>query len=175
MKKSHRKDPASHPDPESCGGGRETTGEALTGAHTGQPSSCEIHYSGVPTPWTYAEGNTVSDVIGESPADPAQSKTLSMCGNSLHGNREIPGVPLPTKARAGWRRPLGRTSSTYAPGESDDPIVPTKRANNVGPSATAESAEGRGSSEGTVLTVDHVPYSAPDQAGRIDERATARS
>jgi hypothetical protein len=38
MKESHRKDPASHPDPESCVEGREATGEALTGAHAGQPS-----------------------------------------------------------------------------------------------------------------------------------------
>ena len=52
-------------------------------------------------------------------------------------------------------------------GESDDPIVPTTRANKVGPKATAESAEGRGSSKGTVLTVDHVPDSEPDKAGRF--------
>src|SRR5262249_29825509 len=49
MKESHRKDLASHPDPESCGGGRKATGEALTGAHAGQPSSCEIIQPGVPT------------------------------------------------------------------------------------------------------------------------------
>jgi len=39
MKESHRKDPASHPDPESCVEGREATGEALTGAHAGQRRS----------------------------------------------------------------------------------------------------------------------------------------
>ena len=50
MKESHGKDLASHPDPESCAGGREVTGEALTGAHAGQPSSREIKKSGVPTP-----------------------------------------------------------------------------------------------------------------------------
>jgi hypothetical protein len=33
--------------PESCGGGRKAVGEALTGAHAGQPSSCEITLSGV--------------------------------------------------------------------------------------------------------------------------------
>ena len=42
MKESYGKDPASHPDPESCVGGREDAGEALTGAHAGQPLSCEI-------------------------------------------------------------------------------------------------------------------------------------
>ena len=60
MKESHRKDLASHPDPESCDSGRKATGEALTGAHAGQLLSCEITVSGVPTPSTEAEGNTAS-------------------------------------------------------------------------------------------------------------------
>jgi hypothetical protein len=34
MKESHRKDPASHPDPESCVGGREAAGEAFYRGHT---------------------------------------------------------------------------------------------------------------------------------------------
>src|SRR5215467_929182 len=48
MKESYGKDPASHSDPESCVGDRKGAGEALTGAHAGQPSSCEIRRSGVP-------------------------------------------------------------------------------------------------------------------------------
>jgi hypothetical protein len=32
MKESHGRDLASHPDPESCAGGRQAVGEALTGA-----------------------------------------------------------------------------------------------------------------------------------------------
>src|SRR5512135_1337362 len=90
MQESYRKDPASHPDPESCVGGRKAGGEALTGAHAGQPSSCEIRSSGMPTLLSEAEGHTASDADGESLVDPAQSKTLRMRGNSLHGNREIP-------------------------------------------------------------------------------------
>ena len=72
MKESHGKDLASHPDPESCAGGREVTGEALTGAHAGQPSSREIKKSGVPTPLTEAEGNIVDGVIGKPYMDPSQ-------------------------------------------------------------------------------------------------------
>ena len=53
MKESYGKDPTSHPDPESCAGDRKGAGEALTGAHVGQPSSCEIRSSGVPTLLTY--------------------------------------------------------------------------------------------------------------------------
>ena len=65
MEESHGKDLASHPDPESCAGGREAAGEALTGAHAGQPSSREIKKSGMPTPLTEAEGNIVDGTIGE--------------------------------------------------------------------------------------------------------------
>lgn len=42
MKEPYRKGVATHPDPESCAGGREASGEALTGAHAGQVSSSEI-------------------------------------------------------------------------------------------------------------------------------------
>ena len=38
MKESYRKGKASHQDPESCGCGRKTSAEALTGAHAGQLS-----------------------------------------------------------------------------------------------------------------------------------------
>ena len=86
MKESHGKDLASHPDPESCAGVREATGEALTGAHAGHPSSREIIESGVPTPFTEVEGNTVDGIIGKPCMDPARSETLCMRRNSLHWN-----------------------------------------------------------------------------------------
>ena len=73
MQESHGKVPASHPDPESCVDGRKASGEASTGAHAGQPLSCEIRQSGVPTPLSEAEGHTVIGVRGEPVADPAQS------------------------------------------------------------------------------------------------------
>jgi hypothetical protein len=103
MQKSHGKGPASHPDPETCVDDRKAGGEALTGAHAGQPSSCEIIQSEVPTPLSEAEGHTATDVPGEPVADPAQSKTLCMRGNSSRGNRESP-----SKSIVGWiarRRP----------------------------------------------------------------------
>src|SRR5262249_39193225 len=93
MKESCGKDPASHPDPESCVGGRKGAGEALTGAHAGQPSSCEIRSSGVPTPLCEAEGHTEGGATGKPSPDPAQSETLRTRGDSPHGKREIPQVP----------------------------------------------------------------------------------
>jgi hypothetical protein len=39
MKEPYRKGLASHPGPQSCAGGRKVAGEALAGAHAGQPLS----------------------------------------------------------------------------------------------------------------------------------------
>src|SRR5215475_9721270 len=90
MQESHGKGPASHPDPESCVDGRKAGGEALTGAHAGQPLSYEIKLFEVPTRLVYAEGHIGGGDTGEPLWNLAQSKTLYTRGNSLHGNREIP-------------------------------------------------------------------------------------
>src|SRR6266446_164648 len=58
MKESRRKGIASHPDPESCVASRKAGREALTGAHAGGISSCEISGSGMPTSSTETEGHT---------------------------------------------------------------------------------------------------------------------
>ena len=128
MKESYGKDPASHPDPESCVGGRKDAGEALTGAHAGQPSSCEIRSSGVPTPLSEAEGNTEDGVTASRPPDPAQSETLCMRGNSSHGKREIPRVPAGGTAGRP-EKVYDRTSGMHAHGKSDGRVVPKKPPN----------------------------------------------
>ena len=145
MKESHGEGPASRPDPESCVDGRKAGGEALTGAHAGQPSSCEIRSSGVPTPLSLAEGNTVGGVTGKPPSDPAQSETLRMRGNSSHGKREIPQVPtgLVPGGRSG--KAIGRTPDIHAGEKSDACVVPMNDPNNGAASkpAQAEGPEGR--------------------------------
>src|SRR5512135_1762324 len=123
MKESHRKDPASHPDPESCVGGRKDAGEALTGAHAGQPSSCEIRPSGVPTPLSEAEGHTEGGATGKPPEDPAQSETLRMRGNSLHGKREIPRAPAADGGAGRSGKVIDQTPDMHAHGKSDDRVV----------------------------------------------------
>src|SRR5215471_9468360 len=146
MRESHGKGPASHPDPESCVDGRKAGGEALTGAHEGQPSSCEIRQSGVPTPLSEAEGHTGIDATGKPITDPAQSKSLRMRGNSLHGNREIPSLPVADGATGRPEKTTSRTSGMHGVGKSDDLVVPGKRANKG--KRPAESVEGRGSAKG---------------------------
>src|SRR3954447_401739 len=119
MKESYGKGPASHPDPESCGGSRKASTEALTGAHAGQPLSCEIRQSGVPTLLSEGEGHTAGGVTGEPSADPAQSKTLSMRGNSSRGNREIPSPPVPDGRAGRPEKATSRTSGMHGGGKSD--------------------------------------------------------
>jgi hypothetical protein len=144
MQESHGEGPASRPDPESCGSGREAPAEALIGAHAGQPLSCEIRSSGVPTPLSEAEGHTEVGVTGEPAADPAQSETLRMRGNSSRGNREIPASSIPWVDRL--EKAASRTSRVHGAGKSDDLIVPGKRANKG--RRPAEPVEGRGSAKG---------------------------
>src|SRR5262249_44523158 len=146
MKESHRKDLASHPDPESCDGGREATGEALTGVHAGQPSSCEITVSGVPTLSIQAEGNTVGGATDKPPEGPAQSKTLRMRGTSLHGNREVPQAPVADGATGRPEKVVDRTSGMYACGKSDGRILPGKPPNKG--MRLAEAVEGRRPAKG---------------------------
>src|SRR3954447_3602681 len=164
MKESYGKDPASHPDPESCVGVREDAGEALTGAHAGQPSSCEIRSSGVPTPLCEAEGNTEGGVIGKPSPDPAQSETLCTRGNSPHGKREIPRAPAADGGAGRSGKVVDLEPDMHARGKSDDRVVPGKPPNNDGDDPSAEAVEGRRSTEGNML---------PEAASRTQSRLDA--
>ena len=166
MKESYRKGPASHPDPESCVRRGDATGEALTGARTGQVLSCEITRSGTPTPLSEAEGNTGQDAHGESCPGPAQSKTLRMCRNSSHGNRESPQATEPNGGAVRSGKAVGRTPDMYACGKSDDRVVPQKRPNNGGLPTPTEAVEGRR------LTEENAPSST---ASRTQSRTGASS
>ncbi len=88
MKESYGKDPASHPDPESCVGGREDAGEALTGAHAGQPLSSEITLTGVPTPYGEGEGNMADGAKRE----PAANAVCWSVSGSIASYRSFPPV-----------------------------------------------------------------------------------
>ena len=151
MKESYGKDLASHPDPESCVGGRKVVGEALTGAHVGQPLSCEIKLSGVPTLLSYAEGNTKGGATGKPLADPAQPESLRTRGNSLHGKREIPRASTPDGRVDRSGKVVDQNSDMHALGKSDDCVVPEKLPNNDGETRPAEVVEGRRSTEGNTL------------------------
>ena len=82
--------------------------------------------------------------------DAPESKTLCMDRRFLRGNRETSVVPC------GDPSPMGRsdkarchTADMHANEESDDLVVPSKRANKA-ETSVAESVEERGSTKGTV-------------------------
>jgi hypothetical protein len=117
MQESHGKGPASHPDPESCVDGRKAGGEALTGAHAGQPSSCEIRHSGVPTPLSEAEGHAEISATGKpslSAKSSGQLRSRSPPGaleiqpDALPGMR--PDVPIDERTWRHSRRRFSRTN-----------------------------------------------------------------
>src|SRR5271154_7617616 len=77
MKESHRKGVASHPGPESCAASRKVAIEALTGGSAGRVLSCEIIATGVPTPFSMAEGNTGGCVIASIRWTPRSLRPLA--------------------------------------------------------------------------------------------------
>src|SRR3972149_12045061 len=119
MKRPHRKGVANDSNPESCAGGGHIAGEALTGAHAGQPSSSEITSIGVPTLSPEGEGHTASSVSREWLTDAAESETLSMRGNSMRGNRETLETPTPDGGGGRSEKAEGRTADRYVSGESE--------------------------------------------------------
>jgi hypothetical protein len=89
----------------------------------------------------------MSDANRQPLLDAAESETLGMRGNSMHGNRETLGTPAPHGAGRS-EKAFCRTADVHVSRESDGPIVPEKRANKAGLKAAAESVEGRGPTKG---------------------------
>ena len=166
MQEPYKKGVAIHLGPESCAGGRKASGEALTGENAGQPLSSEITSTGVPTLWNGGEGHMPNRARRKRFDNAAESETLRTRGHSMSGNRETPAAPS-SDGDEGRSEKAGRpTPDAHAAGESDDPIVPAKRTNKAGPSATAESVEGRGSTKGNAFADGRAPDTAPDP--RVD-------
>ena len=93
MKESYSEGLAIHAGPESCGGARESTAEALTGERTGRVFSREsnllrgadaVRRSGRPYP---------ARRYRKMRRDPARSETPCTDGHTSHENREIHWLP----------------------------------------------------------------------------------
>lgn len=149
MKESRREGVANHPNPESCAGGGNIPGEALTGAHTGQLSSSEIPSPACRPSSLQGKATPEPPLSREVGQDAAESKNLSMCGNSMHENRETPAAPRDVDL--GRSAKGNRNADMNASGESDGPIVPLKQANKSGPKPPAELVEERGSAKGNTF------------------------
>ena len=151
MKESYGEGVAHHTGPESCAVNRKVKGEALTGVRTGQPLSGEIILSGAPTLLSEAEGHIESGDTRELLLSPAPSETLRTCGNSVHGNREIPQVPSPDGGDGRTEKAKSRTSVMNAGGKSDACIVPKKLPNKGRGNLAAEVVEERRAIKGNAV------------------------
>jgi hypothetical protein len=95
--------------------------------------------------------------------DAAESKTLRMRGNSLHGNRETLETPSSDYGGGRFGKAHGRTPNMHVSRESDGSIVPKKRANRAGPMAAAEFVEGRGPTKENAARTLLAPDTAPER------------
>jgi RNA-directed DNA polymerase len=114
--------------------------------------SREITQSGVPTLLSEAEGHTDEGAIREPSKGPARSQTLSMHGNSLHGNWDISSVPAEKLEAGRSGKADGHTPDIDADEKSDACVVPMKDPNNDAASkpGSAEGLEGRRAAERNV-------------------------
>jgi hypothetical protein len=105
----------------------------------------------------------MSDANRKPFVDAAESETLRMRGNSMHGNRETLETPAP-QGTGRFGKTFCRTPDMHVTRESDGPIVPEKRANNAGLKAAAESVEEgdrpRGIDMQALLVADTAPRKA---------------
>jgi RNA-directed DNA polymerase len=178
MQEPHSEGVAHHAGPESCAGGGNALGEALTGENAGQVLSSEITSIGVPTSCCEGEGHTKRSVQRELPFDAAESETLCMRGHFLRGNRETRKAPpsdggggrsgkADAVARHARRPGVGRLHSTEEAGEQRSPVVP----------GAAESVEGRGPAKGNTGHVAPTPDTEPERRrarGLLGVRLAAR-
>ena len=106
----------------------------------------------------------MSDANRKPFMDAAESETLRMRGNSMHGNRETLETPAPQGVGRS-EKAVCRTTDMHVSRESDGPIVPEKRANKAGPKAVVEPVEGRGSTKGNAERTLLAPDTEPGKRG----------
>jgi hypothetical protein len=92
MKELHRKDPASHPGPESCEAERKVRSEALTGEDAGEVLSYEIRSPVLPTLLSEAEGNNPRLDTGRSQPPAQQDGGLQRAAKIARSKAAMNGV-----------------------------------------------------------------------------------
>ena len=90
----------------------------------------------------------MSDANRKPPMDAAESETLRMRGNSLHGNRETLETPSPDDAGDGPRKAYCRTPDMHVSRESDGPIVPEEAGEQSRPEGGGGVRGGKGIDQG---------------------------
>lgn len=113
-----------------------------------------------------------ADDSREPVLDAAESETPRMRGNSQHGNRESPGASSQDGGEERSGKAAGRTPDMHARGQSDDSIVPKKRANKAsGWAGSGYSGTRRRKGEATENT--NTGLNQPTQAAEpVEERGS---
>ena len=142
MKESYTEGPASHGDPESCGGVRKDAPEALTGAHTGRVLSRENRCNQGADDVVLCGRQHTCMCHGEHTSDPARSQTSCTCGNSMRENRESPQPPTGNGPEGRAGKAESREPAMHGCRQSYNFIVPAKPPNKAA-QAVAEAVEGR--------------------------------
>ena len=162
MKESYREGVASHPVPESCAGGREVLGEALTGVHIGRPLSRERNQIWVPTPSSGAEGNIAVRVSASARRTWRGRRTLACVETPC----TEPGRSRGFSSRKGGlgtrREDESRTAAMNDHEKSDNPIVPRKQANKAPPKEGRGVGGGKEVGQGKPAPVRHAPYTVTE-------------
>lgn len=130
MKESHKKDPASHLDPESCGAAREDSSEVLTGKNAGEVVSREITTPEMLTLLSEAEGNTPVRAMA-SAEEIRRGRRPSACMDTActgtGRSQDPPGTDgLPERGA----KVHDLTVPMHGPGKSDEAVVAKKLPNN---------------------------------------------
>jgi RNA-directed DNA polymerase len=145
MKESDRKEPATHPVPESCGGIREGAHEALTGGSTGEVSSHEMVQTRLPTLLSEAEGNTPDRDKASDPGNRRGRRPSARVDVSRAGTGRSRSSPDEDGNPERAAKVQSHDAAMHGCGKSEKAIVPEKPPNE-GPLLTAgpeEAVEGR--------------------------------
>ena len=143
MKEPYIESLANYNDPESCGCSRETSAEALTGAHSGGVLSRENSINSGADVVVLSGKQHIQMRYGECLDDPTRSETSSTSGNSMRENREVPCFPFVYGTKGRFGKAGSHNPEMYEHGKSDSLIVSTKSPNKVA-EAVAEAVERRG-------------------------------
>ena len=127
MKESHRKEPAIHPGPESCGGIREDAFDALTGGNTGEVLSHEIHSIRSPTLLSEAEGNTTDRDKASDPGDRRGRRPSARVDVSCAGTGRSRSSPDENGSPERAAKAQNRNAAMHGCGKSEKAVVLRRR------------------------------------------------